>query len=153
MSETFFSLFATSLILESLERIFLIASDTFVRSNSMQPLHILSTILYSTTSCDVKLLVAATPISGPQFSPMEIEDWCTSEDVIMLTIDMIFDPDFLAILTASNTSALSPLCDIAIRIDFSSNMSGENCASLEINGSIFIFAYFEKRNFAINAAL
>ena len=36
----------------------------------MQPLHNLSVILYNIASCDVKLFVAATPISGPQFNPI-----------------------------------------------------------------------------------
>ena len=35
-------------------------------------------ILYSIASCDVKLFVAATPISGPQFNPITNDDSCES---------------------------------------------------------------------------
>ena len=46
----------------------------------MQPLHSLSVILYSIASCDVKLFVAATPISGPQFNPITYDDSCESDE-------------------------------------------------------------------------
>ena len=39
-------------------------------------------------------------------------------------IDKILALDFLAILTASRTSALSPLCETAIKIEFGSIESG-----------------------------
>ena len=83
----------------------------------MQPLHNLSVILYKVASCDVKLFVAATPISGPQFNPIASDDSCERDEFRWFTIDKIFVFDFLAILTASNTSALSPLCEIVISVE------------------------------------
>jgi len=56
-------------------------------------------------------------------------------------------------LTASNTSALSPLCDMATKIELGSILSGKNCNSLESMDSVFILAYFEKRYFATSEAL
>ncbi len=104
-------------------------------------------------SCDVKLFVAATPISGPQPIPMISDDSWAREDVKMLTIDSIFALDFFAMFTASKTSALSPLCEMATKMEFGSIVSGEKESSLDIIGSVFIFAYFCQRYFATSAAL
>ena len=101
----------------------------------------------------MKLLVAATPISGPQFIPITMSDSLAKEDVKELIIDIILQSFCFAILTASKTSALSPLCDIAISIELGSILSGENCNSLAIMDSAFILAYFDKRYFAISVAL
>ena len=67
------------------------------------------TILYNTSNCAVKLFVAATPISGPQFIPNTTSPLRVSDDVSKLTIEIILQLLFFAILTASKTSALSPL--------------------------------------------
>ena len=104
-------------------------------------------------SCDVKLLVAATPISGPQLRLITASDSCDKDEFRWLTIDNILELDSFAIFTASNTSALSPLCEIAINVEFSSILSGENGYSLEIIGSIFNFAYLENKYFVTLAAL
>src|SRR5579875_2347679 len=104
-------------------------------------------------SCAVKLFVAATPISGPHPRPIAMEERCDSDDVIMFTIEIIFAFDPFAMLTASSTSALSPLWERAIRIDCCGKRSGERCASDEMFGSIFFLAYLEKRNFAKGPAL
>ena len=104
-------------------------------------------------NCDVKLLVAATPISGPQFIPITMSDSLERVDVIELIMEIILQLFFFAIFTASKTSALSPLWDIAITIELGSRLSGENCNSLEIIGSDLIFAYFAKRYFATSEAL
>ncbi len=111
------------------------------------------TILYSITSCDVKLFVAATPISGPQFKPITTSASLASEDVSRLTIAIILQFAFFAIFTASKTSALSPLWDIAIRMEFSSIAFGANWSSLDMIGSALIFTYFDKICFAISAEL
>jgi len=48
---------------------------------------------------------------------MTKEDSWANDDVNKFTIEIIFAPDFLAIFTASRTSALSPLWEIAIKIE------------------------------------
>ena len=111
------------------------------------------TILYSIVNCAVKLFVAATPISGPQLIPNVISDLRTSDDVSKLTIEIILQFTFFAILTASNTSALSPLWDIAIDTESFSIISGENWSSLDIIGSDLILTYFDKICFAMSAEL
>src|SRR5579863_7456969 len=77
-------------------------------------------ILYNIASCDVKLFVAATPISGPQLRLAECKDMCTRDEVEMFTIEVILVPLLDAIFTVSSTSALSPLWDNAIKTDSSS---------------------------------
>ena len=109
--------------------------------------------MYNTISCAVKLFVAATPISGPQFIPNATSPLRVSDDVSKLTIEIILQLLFFAILTASKTSALSPLWDIAIKTESYSIVSGTNWSSLAIIGSDLIFTYFDKICFAINAEL
>src|SRR5574338_475290 len=104
-------------------------------------------------NCAVKLFVAATPISGPQPIPITTDDSWAKDDVRILTIDRILALAFFAIFTASKTSAFSPLCDIAIRIEFGSIVSGVNDSSLDMIGSTLILAYFCQRYFATSAAL
>ena len=111
------------------------------------------TILYNTISCAVKLFVAATPISGPQFIPNMTSPLRVSDDVSKLTMEIILQFNFFAILTASKTSALSPLWEIAINIEFSSIVSGVNWSSLDIIGSDLILTYFDKICFAMSAEL
>ena len=109
--------------------------------------------MYNIDNCDVKLFVAATPISGPQFNPIANDDCCERDEFSRFTIDNIFAFDSLAIFTASNTSALSPLCEIVISVELGSISFGENGNSLEINVFILIFANFDMRYFVISAAL
>ena len=66
-----------------------------------------------TESWPVKLLVAATPISGPQLTVRKESEILAREDVLILTIERIFVPISLACLTEFKTSAVSPLWDIA----------------------------------------
>src|SRR6185437_2427547 len=96
---------------------FLMNDDVFCKSSSICLSQTMSAILYMADNCDVKLLVAATPISGPQFSPTEIDEICARDEVIVLMIDSISVPFSFAIFTASMTSALSPLWDNAMRVD------------------------------------
>ena len=81
MSETSFSSFANSLILELSESIFEIESETFFQSRFMHVLQRLFVILYNIASCEVKLFVAATPISGPQLSPITTSDSCERDEL------------------------------------------------------------------------
>jgi hypothetical protein len=81
MSDISLRFFAISLIFELFNRMCDISAETFFQSGLMQPLHNLSVILYRIVSCDVKLFVAATPISGPQFNPITNDDSCESDDL------------------------------------------------------------------------
>ena len=98
-------------------------------------------------------MVAATPISGPQFIPIVTSDWRASEEVIMLTTDIILHPAFLAVLTALSTSALSPLCDMATSTEPGPIPSDENCISLDMTASVLFLAWLAKKCFATSAAL
>ena len=80
MSDTSLRSFAISFISELFDRIWETMDETFPQSGLIQPLHSLSVILYSIVSCDVKLYVAATPISGPQFNPITNDDSCESDE-------------------------------------------------------------------------
>ena len=152
MSDTSFNSFAISWILTGFSRI---SEIDFENPSKLIVISLFNscTILYNTISCAVKLFVAATPISGPQFIPNTTSPLRVSDDVSKLTIEIILQLLFFAILTASKTSALSPLWDIAIKTESSSIVSGANWSSLAIIGSDFIFTYFDKICFAINAEL
>jgi len=80
MSDTSLRSLAISFIFELFDRIWEITNEIFSQSGLMQPLHSLSVILYNTASCDVKLFVAATPISGPQFYTFTNDDSCESDE-------------------------------------------------------------------------
>ena len=81
MSETSFSSFANSLILELSESIFEIESETFFQSRFMHVLQRLFVILYNIASCEVKLFVAETPISGQQLRPITTSDSCERDEL------------------------------------------------------------------------
>src|SRR5215831_28079 len=115
-------------------------------------LHILLTIPYKTESCDAKLFVAATPISGPHPISKKQSLILANDDVVILTIERILASLFLAAFTACRTSALSPLCEIAITIEWSSMMSWTYWNSLDITHSALILGYFAKTYFPIRAA-
>ena len=71
----------------------------------------------------MKLLVAATPISGPQFRGIEISLSRINEEPGALTKDIILVFLNLASCTALSTSAVSPLCEIVRRTSLSFNKS------------------------------
>src|SRR5687767_5169785 len=89
-------------------------------------------------SWPVKLLVAATPISGPQFVDRQASLALASDDVVTLTIDSILAPWFLASLTESSTSAVSPLCEIATSTELPSIDESAYCDSLDTTVSDLI---------------
>src|ERR671923_1363423 len=91
-------------------------------------------------SWPVKLLVAATPISGPQFMDRNASLFLASDDVATLTIDSILALCLLASLTESSTSAVSPLCDIAIRTESLSMDDSAYGDSLDITVSALVLA-------------
>ena len=101
------------------------ASTSFIASTSSSlpsldwthPLHKLSTTVYSRDNCPVKLLVAATPTSGPQSMLRKESLILANEDVGILTIERIFAPISLAVLTDCKTSAVSPLCEMATKTE------------------------------------
>ena len=62
----------------------------------------------------MKLLVAATPISGPQFRARIESLILARDDVGTFTIERIFAPFSLAFFTECSTSAVSPLWEMAI---------------------------------------
>nr|AIE93795.1 hypothetical protein [uncultured marine thaumarchaeote AD1000_40_H03] len=70
-----------------------------------------------------------------------------------MIIDKIFALDSFAIFIAYNTSALSPLCEIAINVELDSILFRENGSSLDIIGFIFIFVNFDIKYFVTSAAL
>src|SRR5215831_19912078 len=82
----------------------IVASIAFARLSKLFrklcSLLILLTILYRTESCEVKLLVAATPISGPHPISRKQSLILASDDVVILTMDRIMAPLCLADFTA-----------------------------------------------------
>ena len=62
----------------------------------MDPLHSFSMTVYMTESWPVKLLVAATPTSGPQLIVRKDSLIRAREDVLTLTMESIFAPTSLA---------------------------------------------------------
>ena len=68
-------------------------------------------------------------------------------------MDNILDLNSFAILTDSKTSALSPLWEIAIKVEFCSIVSGEKGNSLAITVFIRIFVNLDNRYFITSAAL
>ena len=82
-------------------------------------------------SCDVKLFVAATPISGPQFSPMTTSDSCDSDEFRWLTRDKIFAFDCFAILY----KITNKLCDGCMKLDWD-NVSKSISETLENHSKI-----------------
>src|SRR6266511_2996437 len=89
-------------------------------------------------SWPVKLLVAATPISGPQFVDRKASLALASDDVVTLTIDNILAPLLFASLTDSRTSAVSPLCEIATSSELLSIDQSRYCDSLDTMVSALI---------------
>ena len=71
----------------------------------------------------MKLLVAATPISGPQFRIRTESLILARDEVDIFTIERIFDPFSFAFLTECNTSAVSPLWEMAIIAELGSKVS------------------------------
>jgi hypothetical protein len=74
-------------------------------------------------SCAKKLFVAATPISGPQFKIRKESLNLAKEDVGTLIIESILDPPSFAFFTEWITSAVSPLCEMAITTELDSKVS------------------------------
>ena len=96
---------------------------------------------FPTITWAVKLFVAATPTSGPQFRSRTWSLCLASDEPATLTIETT-DPTLflLAFLTASSTSAVSPLWLSATNA-VSSSMKGSSLSnSPEIIVSHFIFA-------------
>src|ERR1043166_4613706 len=96
----------------------------------------------------VKLLVAATPISGPHFTSRKQSLSLARDDVVTFTIERTFAPFTLAALTDCKTSAVSPPWEMAIRTEFSSNDSQEYSNSLDMTASTRIFEYLDSICFA-----
>src|SRR6266498_4856013 len=103
-------------------------------------------------NCPVKLLVAATPTSGPHFISKKQSLNLAREDVGTLTIETTLAFFSLAILTDCRTSAVSPLWEIAMSTAFSSIKSEEYWNSLDKIASTRIFEYLERMCLANNAA-
>src|ERR671932_2189804 len=104
-----------------------------------------------TESCPVKLFVAATPISGPQFRVKEQSLIRANDEVGTFTIESIFAPVCLADFTECKTSAVSPLWEIAITAELSSNGPSVYSNSLDIIVSDLILAYLPSISFRIKA--
>ena len=64
---------------------------------------------FPTITWAVKLFVAATPTSGPQFRVSTSSDSLASDDPAAFTTEITFAPFPLATLTACRRSAVSPL--------------------------------------------
>ena len=73
----------------------------------------------------MKLLVAATPISGPQLRVRTESLILARDEVGTFTIERIFAPFSLAFFTECNTSAVSPLWEIATTAELGSKESEE----------------------------
>src|SRR6476660_6894090 len=96
-------------ISDSMESVTSVDSAKLLKSfQNLKSLQRLLIIPYRTKSCEVKLFVAATPISGPQPISKKQSLILANDDVVILTIERIVAPFCLAALTACRTSALSP---------------------------------------------
>ena len=129
------------------------AAAAAAESKPSPPPAISSARPWMTASCDVKLFVAATPISGPQFMPITTDDSCASDEAVRLTIETTLAPARRAASAASITSALSPLCESATRTDSPGTGSGQCGISLDMTGSARSPALFESTWRATRAAL